>query len=86
MTDYARPKANQAADDLADFVDPVAEFDQAVRTAMERSPSLSRQAAVVAVAKQNLRLHQAYLLATNPGRRQRRLLLEKISDLEDAGK
>ena len=68
--------------DYSDFDDPVFEFDAAVRDMMQRNPSMDRTRAVAAVARKNPRLHQAYLLAVNPGRIQQRKLLEKFDLLQ----
>lgn len=80
-TNHNRQAAD--ADPLDAFDDPIAEFDQAVRQVMERSPGTDRQRAVIAAAKKNPALHRAFLWATNSGRRTRRLLAEKWDDLKD---
>jgi signal peptide peptidase SppA len=59
--------------------DPVEDFNAAVTALAGRSPTLQRrQSAVRAVAQKNPELYQAYLLATNPGRLQARLITEKL--------
>ena len=59
--------------------DPVEDFNAAVAAMAGRSPTLQRrQSAVRAVAQKNPELSQAYLLATNPGRLQARLITEKL--------
>lgn len=63
--------------------DAVLDFDDAVRRQMAFLPHRTRQECVLAAARSNPRLHQAFLLSTNPSRRQKRLLEEKFGDLED---
>ena len=53
--------------------DPKADFSAAVRSEMARG--VERRAAVIAVAKRDPQLHQAYLLATNPNKRRVRELI-----------
>lgn len=79
---------NRQADDADpadefEFLDPIAEFDQVVRQVLARSPYLTRQAAVISAARKNPRLHRAFLLETNPGKRQQRQLREKWEGLRD---
>jgi signal peptide peptidase SppA len=57
--------------------EPVEAFDAAVREVMKSGAT--RQSAVARVAARNPKLHQAYLLATNPGLRAQRLIQEKYS-------
>lgn len=59
--------------------DPIEDFNAAVAALAGRGPTLQRrQSAVRAVAQKNPELYQAYLLATNPGRLQARLITEKL--------
>lgn len=59
--------------------DPVEDFNAAVAAIAGRNPTLQRrQNAVRAVAQKKPELHQAYLLATNPGKLQARLITEKL--------
>lgn len=59
--------------------DPVEDFNAAVTALAGRSPTLQRRHnAVRAIARKNPELYQAYLLATNPGRLQARLITEKL--------
>ena len=59
--------------------DPIEDFNAAVAVLAGRSPTLQRRhSAVRAVARKNPELYQAYLLATNPGRLQARLITEKL--------
>lgn len=60
--------------------DPVADFDNEVRRRMQQNPHLGRQSCVIAAARANPALHQAFLIATNPGRKQARMLTEKYED------
>jgi len=55
--------------------DAIGRFNAAVR--QKTAAGMSRAQAVVAVATADPALHQAYLLATNPGRREQRLIEEK---------
>lgn len=67
-----------------DTGDAVLDFDAAVCKLAGDNPSLSqRQAAIRTVAKRQPELYAAFLNDTNPGKRQARLIEEK---LEDAGK
>lgn len=61
---------------LAAGGDAIERFDAAVREAMS-TENLSRRAAVLAVAKRDPQLHDEYLLATNPKRRQRELIQDR---------
>jgi hypothetical protein len=66
-------------DELIESGDPIEDFNGAVAALAGRSPTLQRrQSAVRAVAQKNPELYQAYLLATNPGRLQARLITEKL--------
>jgi signal peptide peptidase SppA len=68
-----------ASDELVESGDPIEDFNSAVAALAGRSPTLQRrQNAVRAVAQKNPELYQAYLLATNPGRLQARLITEKL--------
>ena len=68
-----------ASDELVESGDPIEDFNSAVAAMAGRSPTLQRrQNAVRAVAQKNPELYQAYLLATNPGRLQARLITEKL--------
>ncbi|MGD9720551.1 MAG: S49 family peptidase [Pirellulales bacterium] len=59
--------------------EPIEDFNAAVAALAGRGPTLQRrQSAVRAVAQKNPELYQAYLLATNPGRLQARLITEKL--------
>lgn len=64
-------------DPLEEYPDAEFEFHAEVCKAMGR-PGMTRQRAVLSVARAKPRLHQAYLLATNPGRRQTRILRDKF--------
>lgn len=72
----------QASDDgyVGATGDPVQDFDAEVRRRMATNPQLGRQRCVLAVARANPALHQAFLMATNPSRKQARLLTEKYED------
>jgi signal peptide peptidase SppA len=62
--------------------DAFADFNASVRSICGRNPTLqTRQAAIRQVASRDPELYQAYLLATNPGRRQQRVLTEKMESL-----
>lgn len=61
--------------------DPVADFDQAVRNEMKLHPQMNRQRCVLAIARRNPELHQAFLLATNPSKKAGRLLQEKYEEV-----
>ena len=64
--------------------DPVEDFNSAVaKIAGPRADLQRRQQAVRQVASRNPDLYRSYLLATNPGKKQSRLINEK---LEVAGK
>ncbi len=76
-------QTNTVADPLDQFDDPVEQFEQAMRQVRERNPSLTRAKAAVAVARRNPKLHQAFLLATNPRRFQQRVLREKFDLFEE---
>jgi signal peptide peptidase SppA len=66
-------------DELIESGDPIEDFNAAVAALAGRSPTLQRRHnAVRAVARKNPELYQAYLLATNPGRLQARLITEKL--------
>lgn len=58
--------------------DPIDDFSAAVSHHMTAA-NCSRIKAVQAVAKRDPELHQAFLMATNPGAKARRLLAEKIA-------
>lgn len=58
--------------------DAIVEFNEKVSGLMKAGRS--QMDAVVAVATKNPELHQAYLSATNPGRKQQRLLAEKFEE------
>jgi signal peptide peptidase SppA len=75
-------KSVDASDDgyLGATGDPVMDFDNAVREQMKVTPHLGRQRCVLAVARRNPELHQAYLLATNPNRKAARLIAEKYDE------
>lgn len=60
--------------------DPIADFDGEVRRRMQQNPHLGRQSCVLAAARANPALHQAFLVATNPSRKAGRLLTEKYED------
>lgn len=60
------------------FDDAIEQFESAVRAKMEHGTS--RERAVAAVTNEDPHLHEAYLLATNPGRRNQRLIKEKFDD------
>jgi len=61
--------------------DPLAQFNQEVRAKMKQG--MDRQGAVVAVARANKPLHQAYLKATNPQRRKIQSLIDERFELEE---
>lgn len=70
---------NTGGDELVESGDPIEDFNAAVAALAGRSPTLQRrQGAVRAVAQKKPELYQAYLLATNPGRLQARLITEKL--------
>jgi signal peptide peptidase SppA len=59
--------------------DPIEDFNAAVAAMAGRNPTRERrQGAVRAAAQKNPEMYQAYLLATNPGRLQARLITEKL--------
>lgn len=62
----------------ASFGDPIGQFESEVRAKMEHGTS--RERAVAAVINEDSHLHEAYLLATNPGRRNQRLIKEKFDE------
>lgn len=62
----------------AGSADAIGEFDQLVRDMRTRNPQMDRQTAVKTVALNNPDAHQAYLMATNPNARARRLIAEKL--------
>lgn len=71
--------AGGAPDALYETGDPVADFSAKVaEIAGPRATMQQRRQAIAAVSRQHPRLHQAYLLATNKGRKQRRQLQEKF--------
>ncbi len=57
--------------------DAVADFDAKVRERMKEGAT-SRQAAVTGVARAEPELHQAFLLATNPGRKSQALISDRF--------
>ena len=78
MPTYSRPPRTNA-EDLASQA-AVFDFDSIVRGMVDRG--LLRQQAILAAARKHPKLHQEFLLTTNPGRRQQRQLLEKFSEFE----
>lgn len=71
--------ATANANEYFESGDPIEDFNTAVAAIAGRNPTLQRrQSAVRAVAHRNPELYQAYLLATNPGRLQARLITEKL--------
>lgn len=70
----------QVADDyVGETGDPVADFHAAVAQVAGRQPTLARrQNAIRAIAQRQPDLYEAYLLSTNAGRRQQRLIKEKL--------
>lgn len=67
--------------------DPVADFDAAVKAIAGQNPSPdARRNAIIVVSRKNPELHQAYLLATNLGRKQQRQIREKFDDMSAIAK
>jgi signal peptide peptidase SppA len=59
--------------------DPIQDFNDAVFRMAGRNPSMEqRQNAIRAVASKKPELYQAYLMAANPGKRQQRMIAEKL--------
>jgi len=59
--------------------DPVEDFNSAVAKVAGKNPDLTRrQRAIRQVASLKPALYQAYLIATNPGKKQHRLITEKL--------
>lgn len=76
-----RGTANGAieGDDYVETGDAIEDFNQAVaKVAGPHADLMRRQRAIRQVASSNPELYQAYLLATNPGKRQQRLINEKL--------
>lgn len=66
-------------DDTALSLDPIEDFNSAVAKVAGPNANLNRrQQAIRSVAKSQPGLHEAFLLATNPGKRQARLISEKL--------
>lgn len=62
--------------------DPIADFNAAVTQKAGANPTQQRrQDAIRQVVRANPRLHAAYLMACNPGRRQQRQIQEKYQDI-----
>jgi hypothetical protein len=78
ITRKEQASANDPDKLLAAFDDAEFEFDAKVREAMQRTPGLGRDRAIISVARRNKRLYRAYMFATNPGRQQTRMLQEKF--------
>jgi signal peptide peptidase SppA len=80
--DPLRQRAKSAAGDeesLGESGEPIEDFNAAVAKIAGPNPTLAkRQAAVRRVANRNPQLYQAFLLATNPGSRQQRMINEKL--------
>ena len=69
-------------DEYVESGDAVEDFNAAVRVVAGSNPGLDkRQRAVRFVASKNPDLYQAYLLSTNPGKRQSRLIAEKLESV-----
>lgn len=74
-----RTEAAAEGDEYLESGDPIEDFNAAVAKLAGPRPDLQRrQRAIRTVAANNPELYQSYLLATNPGRRQARLITEKL--------
>jgi Tfp pilus assembly protein PilW len=74
----AVPSANEL-DDFLETGDPIDDFNSAVAAIAGPNASFKRrQMAIRQVAEKNPELHEAYLIACNPGMRQKRMIQEKL--------
>jgi hypothetical protein len=76
--DPVTSKGKPAADQTETSGDAVADFNAAVRAEMTRG--VERRQATLNVARRNPDLHQTFLLASNPGRKQQQLIGERFEN------